>query len=80
MLIQGVEIKGHKVSIGFPGKKTMMVLGRPLCDYPMLAAINSKYVDKLYISTDDEQIMAIGRKHDADIIVRPSELRTKEAL
>ena len=71
---------GRKGSVGFPGKNTMPVLGRPLCAYPMLAAINSKYVDKLYISTDDEQIMAIGKKHDADIIVRPRELCTKGAL
>ena len=71
---------GRKGSVGFPGKNTMSVLGRALCAYPMLAAINSKYVDKLYISTDDEQIMAIGKKHGADIIVRPPELCTKEAL
>ena len=71
---------GRKGSVGFPGKNTMPVLGRPLCVYPMLAAINSKYVDKLYISTDDEQIMAIGREYGADIIVRPPELCTKEAL
>jgi len=71
---------GRKGSVGFPGKNTMSVLGRPLCVYPMLAAINSKYVDKLYISTDDEQIMAIGRKYSADIIVRPPELCTKKAL
>ena len=71
---------GRKGSVGFPGKNTMTVLGRPLCAYPMLAAINSKYVDKLYISTDDERIMAIGKKHGANIIVRPPELCTKEAL
>jgi len=71
---------GRKGSIGFPGKNTMRVLGRPLCAYPMLAAINSKYVDKLYISTDDEQIMSIGREYGAEIIVRPPELCTKEAL
>ena len=64
----------------FPKKNIMPVLGRPLCAYPMLAAINSKYVDKLYLSTDDERIMAIGREYGADIIVRPPELCTKEAL
>ena len=71
---------GRKGSVGFPGKNTMPVLGRPLCAYPMLAAINSKHVDKLYISTDDEQIIAIGRKYGAGIIARPPELCTKEAL
>ena len=71
---------GRKGSEGFPGKNTMSVLGRPLCAYPMLAAINSKYVDKLYVSTDDEDIIAIARKHGAEIIIRPPELASKEAL
>ena len=71
---------GRKGSVGFPGKNTIPVLGRAMCAYPMLAAINSKYVDKLYISTDDERIMAIGGEYGADIIVRPPELCTKEAL
>jgi len=71
---------GRKGSVGFPGKNVIPVLGRPLCAYPMLAAINSKYVDNLYISTDDQQIMAIGRDYGADIIIRPPELCTKEAL
>ena len=71
---------GRKGSVGFPGKNILPVLGRPLCAYPMMAAINSKYVDKLYVSTDDEQIMAIGRKYGAEIIVRPPELCTKKAL
>ena len=71
---------GRKGSVGFPGKNTMPVLGRPLCAYPMLAAINSQHVDKLYVSTDDERIMAIGREYGAEIIIRPPELCTKEAL
>ena len=71
---------GRKGSVGFPGKNTMSLLGRPMCAYPILAAVNSTYIDKLYVSTDDEQIMAIGRKYDVDIIVRPPELCTKEAL
>ena len=71
---------GRKGSVGFPGKNTMPVLGRPLCAYPMLAAINSKYVDKLYVSTDDDDIMAIGKEYGAEIIIRPPELATKEAL
>lgn len=48
--------------------------------YPLLAAKRSKYVDKVYISTDDEVIMEIGRKNGAEIIIRPPELCTKEAL
>lgn len=38
------------------------------------------YVGKLYISTDDGEIMAIGKEYGANIIVRPPKLCTKEAL
>lgn len=71
---------GRKGSVGFPGKNTYPILGRPLMTYPVMAAKKSRYVDKLYISTDDEVIMEIGRKHGAEIIIRPPELCTKVAL
>ncbi|OGX12924.1 MAG: cytidylyltransferase [Omnitrophica bacterium RIFOXYB12_FULL_50_7] len=71
---------GRKGSVGFPGKNLYPVLGRPLMVYPLLGAKHSKFVDKIYISTDDEQIMEIGRQHGAEIIVRPPELASKTAL
>lgn len=71
---------GRKGSTGFPGKNTLPLLGRPLCAYPLMAANHSKWIDKVFVSTDDEQIMEIGRGHQAEIIVRPRELATKEAL
>ena len=71
---------GRKGSLGFPGKNTLPVLGRPLCVYPLLAALHAQEVDRVYVSTDDENIMAISRNHGAEIIVRPPELATKEAL
>lgn len=73
-------ILGRKGSSGFPGKNTMEVLGRPLCSYPMMAANNSKYIAKYYVSTDDEKIMDIGKEHNFEIIRRPFELCTNEAL
>jgi hypothetical protein len=48
--------------------------------YPLLAAKYAKYVDKIYISTDDEKIMEIGKTYGAEIIVRPPELASKTAL
>ena len=71
---------GRKGSTGFPGKNTFPILGRPMCLYPMLAALNSKYIDKLYVSTDDEKIIEIAEREGAIIIHRPPELCTKEAL
>lgn len=71
---------GRKKSVGFPGKNMYPVLGRPLMVYPLTAALKAKHVDRVYISTDDERIIEIGRKYGAEIIVRPKELCTDEAL
>jgi hypothetical protein len=73
-------IIGRKGSTGFPGKNTLPILGRPLCAYPILAAKHSWYVSDVYMSTDDEKIMDIAKEHDVELIERPPELCTKEAL
>ncbi len=71
---------GRKGSVGFPGKNTCPVLGRPMASYPMMAAKASALVDRVYISTDDEQLMTLGREHGLEVIVRPPHLATKAAL
>ena len=70
---------GRQGSVGFPGKNTYSVLGRPFMEYPLLAALNTKSVDETYISTDSPEIMEIGKKNGAKIIERPAYLCTKEA-
>ena len=71
---------GRKGSIGFPGKNLYPVLGRSLMVYPLLAALKASRVDKVYVSTDDEQIMEITRRFGAEVIIRPPELASKTAL
>ncbi|MBT6229613.1 MAG: cytidylyltransferase, partial [Candidatus Scalindua sp.] len=71
---------GRKGSVGFPGKNIYPVLGRPLASYPMLAGINSENVDNVSISTDDDDLMELARKNNVEVITRPPELCTKEAL
>ncbi|MBM3751981.1 MAG: cytidylyltransferase [Acidimicrobiia bacterium] len=71
---------GRKGSVGFPGKNTYPVLGRPMASYPMMAAREAASVDRVYISTDDEALMALGREHGVEVIVRPPHLATKAAL
>ena len=71
---------GRRGSIGFPGKNVFPVLGRPLAVYPLLAAKNSSYVERVFVSTDSPEIMAIAKEHDAELIERPPELATKQAL
>lgn len=71
---------GREGSVGFPGKNTMPLLGRPLMEYPLLAALNAVLVDEVYVSTDSERIKEIGRNNGAQIIDRPAYLCSKEAL
>ncbi len=71
---------GRDGSVGFPGKNTYPVLGRPLMVYPLLAAQHARYVDECYVSTDSPAIKAIALEHGALIIERPPELATKHAL
>ena len=71
---------GRKGSTGMPGKNTRLVLGRPMVAYPLMAARESEHVDRIYVSTDDPEIAAIGREHGAEVIDRPPELCTPEAL
>lgn len=71
---------GRKGSTGFPGKNTMDVLGKPLMAWPLIAANNSKYIDKIFVSTDSEEIKNIGEEYGATYIERPPELCSKEAL
>ena len=71
---------GRKGSIGFPGKNTYPILGKPLAFYPMQAAKTAQLVDKVYISTDCEQLMALARENGVEVIERPAHLCTKEAL
>src|ERR1017187_929524 len=71
---------GRGGSRGVPGKNTMSILGRPLMTYPILAARNSRRVDCTYLSTEAADIQAIGRAHGVEIINRPRELSTDQAL
>jgi len=74
------------ILFGRGGSKTVKnkniypILGRPLMEYPILAAQNSKYIDKIYLSTDSEDIMSVGRTHGIKIIERPDYLATDAAL
>jgi len=45
-----------------------------------MAAHHARRVDRIYVSTDDDDIMNLAQPFNAEIIQRPPELATKEAL
>ena len=71
---------GRKGSRGFPGKNTYKVLGRSMCEYPLIAAKKSKFVNKIYIATDCDKIKRVSSKYNAEFIDRPKKLNTAKAL
>lgn len=71
---------GRAGSTGFPGKNLYPVLGRPLVAYPLLAAAESASVERIFVSTDSPEIAAIGAEYGAELIERPPELASPDAL
>jgi len=73
-------ILGRKGSVGFPGKNLYDIDGHPLSWYPMQAALGTPEIDKNFISTDDSELVKLGKDVGFDVIERPDYLATSEAL
>lgn len=71
---------GREGSVGFPGKNFYPVLGRPLMEYPLLAAMHTNSIDEIYVSTDSKKIKKISKNYNVNIIDRPDYLCTNESL
>jgi CMP-N-acetylneuraminic acid synthetase len=55
-------------------KNVYPVAGRPLIAYPIAAAHAARLVDRIYVSTDGEEIAEASRALGAEIIWRPEDL------
>ena len=71
---------GKEGSVGFRGKNTFSVLGKPLMFYSMDAARKSTHVTHYYFSTNSEKYKEIVRPEGWNIIDRPDYLATPKAL
>jgi CMP-N-acetylneuraminic acid synthetase len=61
-------------SKGIPRKNITDLCGEPLIAYTIKASLGSKYLDKVIVSTDDQEIADIARAHGADVpFTRPPE-------
>ncbi len=78
-MIVGLQI-GKETSMGRPGKNYMLLLGRQLNEYSLLAAENSKSIERIFVSTDSPALKESAKKFSARVIDRPPELATSEAL
>lgn len=57
-----------------PRKNVKLFLGKPLVAHSIEVAKNSKYVNKIVVSTEDPEIKQISIDYGAEIIDRPIEL------
>jgi len=67
-------------SKGLPKKNIKMLCGKPLINWTISAALKSRFIDELIVSTDSKQIADIASKAGASVpFLRPAEFATDEA-
>lgn len=67
-------------SKGIPKKNIIDLLGKPLLYYSIKSAKESKYIDKVIISTDDIEIAEVGKNLGAEVpFLRPKEISGDKA-
>jgi len=62
-----------------PRKNVLALNGEPLIAYSIEAGLNSKYIDKVIVTSDDDEILNISKKLGVNTIRRPAELASDTA-
>lgn len=73
-IVSLVPLRGGSKSI--PYKNIKEIAGKPLCYWTLKAAVGSKYIDEVWVSTDDKKIkdVVLSFKLGVKVIDRPAEL------
>lgn len=67
-------------SKGLPGKNIKPLNGKPLIAYAIEAALKSKYIDRVIVTTDSDEIAEVAIQYGADVpFKRPDELSSDTA-
>ncbi len=66
-------------SKGVPRKNIRMIAGKPLIVWTIEAAQRARRLDRLVVSTEDDEIAEIVQSYQAEVLRRPQELATDEA-
>jgi len=66
-------------SKGIPRKNLQLLAGAPLVVHAIRAACAARSVTRIVLSTDDEEIAAVGRAAGAELLRRPAELASDAA-
>ena len=63
-----------------PRKNIQELAGKPLIAWSIEEALKSKTIDKVFLSTEDPEIKAIGIEYGIEIIDRPVSLSQDHSL
>jgi len=66
-------------SKGIPGKNSRIIARKPLIAHSIKIAKKVKYIDDVFVSTDDKKLKKIAIKNGAKVIDRPPKLATDTA-
>lgn len=72
-------IPARGASKRLPRKNVLDLAGKPLIAWSIEAGLDSKYIDKVIVSSDDEEILNISKQFGAETIIRPDELANDTA-
>lgn len=62
-----------------PRKNLLDLSGKPLIAWTIEAAKNSKYLDDIVVTTDDQDISEVSQRLGVNVLLRPDELATDAA-
>jgi CMP-N,N'-diacetyllegionaminic acid synthase len=78
-IIALIPARGGSKSI--PRKNIYPVAGKPLIAHSIRQALESKYIARVIVSTDDEEIAEVSRKWGAEVpFMRPAEFSQNQSL
>jgi CMP-N,N'-diacetyllegionaminic acid synthase len=67
-------------SKGVPRKNVRMLAGKPLIAWTIEQAFHSRYIDRVIVSSEDEEICQVAKQSGAEVpFVRPAELASDTA-
>lgn len=62
-----------------PRKNVLNLAGKPLIAWTIESGLKSRYIDKVVVSSDDDEIIKISQNYGSEIIRRPVELASDTA-
>ena len=73
-------ITARKGSKGIINKNIKKLNGIPLLAYSIMYAKKSKYIDKVFVTTDGANIEKVSKKYNSQVIKRPKNLSSDSAM